>query len=113
MAEEKIQRLEINFMELNTNVKNILKTLENNVDEHKEIIDKLDGFIQSSTDRFVDKKYHKETMDEIGKILCSADNKYSSKWVEKVILWGAGIIGTFMLIGLLTLIVKAFLTLNK
>ena len=116
--QEKIQGLEINYMEIKKDICFIKKGQEKNEEQHKEILNriddtaiKIDGFIQSSTDRFVDKKNHQETLDKIETIITTLDDKYSYKWVERFLLWGGGIIGTALLLGLLALIGKVYLQL--
>jgi hypothetical protein len=111
--DDKVQQLEISMAELKTNIEYIRKSQDKNDIQHKEILDKIeenslkmDGFIASSTDRFVDKKYHNETMCEIKNIVSTLDSKYAPKSAWTILIWLARIIGTAMLLGLLGLIYK-------
>ena len=120
MPEEKIHSLEINMAELKTDIKYIKEGLDDNKNQHKEILDRIDenttimnGFIQSSTDRFVDKKYHNETICEIRKVVETMDDKYAPKIAWKVIVWGARIIGMATILGFLGLIYKMIILLGN
>ena len=64
-----------------TEVRNIK---DNNIKEHREILDKLDKFI------------------------CSADNKYAPKWITKVLGWGAGVLGAVIAGVSVTLAIRGF-----
>ena len=103
--EQKVQQLEIDMAELKKDICYIKNSLDKNDDQHKEIIDKIDLFVQSSVDRFAEKKYHQESMKRIGDIITTLDCKYVK--VEefkpiRIIIYG--MVG-FILIAFLTAIV--------
>jgi hypothetical protein len=103
-----LNKLKINMAELQKDISFIKDSLFKNDNAHKEIIDKLDNFISISQTKFTDRKDHQESMAKVDTIIDTLDSKYSNKWVEKVFIWGGGIIGAAILIGLLTLIAKAY-----
>jgi hypothetical protein len=86
--ETQIKNLEINMAELKTDISYIKKSLVENKEEHKEIIKIITDFIEASEVRF------------------------ASKWVERFLIWAAGIIGVAILGGVITLLAQTYLHLN-
>lgn len=78
MSEDKINKLEINMAELNSDVKYIKENLEKHIDKEDAHIDKLDKMFE----KFFEK----------------ADKKYASKRVEIIFWGGLSVIGTTLLI---------------
>jgi hypothetical protein len=86
--ETEIKNLQINMAELKTDISYIKKSLVENSEEHKEILKTINDFIIASEARF------------------------ASKWVERFLIWVAGIIGVAILGGVITLLAQAYLHLN-
>lgn len=94
--ENKIQALEIGMAEFKKDINYLKKSQEEskeqNSNEHQQIMEKIDNFVDG------------------------CDNKYAQKdtqWAEKFLLWAGMIIGATMLVGLITLIAKGYIQLNK
>jgi hypothetical protein len=87
--ETQIKNLEINMAELKTDLKYIKDGLLENKEEHREILKTINDFITASEARF------------------------ASKWVERFLIWAAGIIGVAILGGVITLLAQSYLHLNK
>lgn len=107
--EQKIRALEINMAEIKTDIKYIKDSVKQNEKEHREIINKIDGFIKASEDRFAAKKEHRELTEQIA----SLDDKYAPKMAWTVLCWLGGIIGTAIVIGVVGVIVNAFIYMSK
>ena len=90
--EEKVQALEISMAKLEKDIGFIksvqVENKEQNSKEHREIIGKIDDFI----------------------IAC--DNKYADKWVERILIWSATIVGGVILTGLIYLIYQTAVHFN-
>lgn len=74
--ETRVHKLEISMAKIEEKLAFIADSVSQNTNDHSKIFDriddvatKVDGFIQSSTDRFVDKRYHNETLDKIDKVI--------------------------------------------
>lgn len=52
------------------------------------------------------KEEHQELYKAMKDFIDSADNKYSGRWVEKVLIWGGAVVGTGIIGALLSLILK-------
>ena len=48
----------------------------------------------------------KRIEDKLDKFIDCAEKKFSKKWVEDVLIWGGGIIGSALLLALMALILK-------
>jgi len=94
--DNKINNLEITMAELKTDISYIKKSLENNDEQHKEIIKNQEI-------------YMKEMKDFIEQVV----ETKADKWVEEAFKRTGAIIGTALLIGVLGLIAQAYLHLNK
>ena len=60
----------------------------------------------------IDKKVEKG-FSEIKDLITNLDNKFSAKWVEKVICWAARILGTMILLGAAGAIIQAGIHFTK
>ena len=76
--EQELNIIKINMAELQKDITFIKESLVKNDDQHKEIIGKIDSFIQNSHDRFADKKDHIESLKKIDEIIETLDSKYVS-----------------------------------
>jgi len=94
--DNKINNLEITMAELKTDIKYIKKSLENNDEQHKEII-----------------KNQEEYMREMKVFIEHIVDTKADKWVENFLRWAGAIIGTSLLVGLIALFGKAYLHLNQ
>lgn len=92
----KITNLEITMAELKTDISYIKKSLENNEDQHREIIKNQEA-------------YMKEMQAFIEKVVAEK----ADKWVENFIVRTGKILGAAILLGLLGLVAQAYLYLNK
>lgn len=122
--DEKIQKLEITMTRLTTDLDYIKKSQDKNEDQHREILvkieqstSKIDDFIQSSSNHFVDKKYYQAVMDKmsmdhlsncnkVDETVNALDSKYSPMIAWQVMVWAARIIGGSLLLGFIGLIAK-------
>ncbi len=108
--ENKIQNLEINMAELKRDISYIKKSIEQNVVDHKEIISKIDSFVQAADDRFADKKDHRDSMTKMDDIIETIDSKYVSKEafspIQKIVYGMVGAILLTILGVVLSLILK-------
>jgi hypothetical protein len=94
--ENKITNLEINLMELKTDISYIKKSLENNDIQHKEIIKNQEAYMREM----------KEWTEKLF-------NEKADKWVENFIVRSGKILGAAILLGILGLVAQAYLHLNK
>ena len=85
-------------------------SLISNGNATKELKEIILAFIESSDKKQEDFKTGMEKRRE--DFAKEADDKYSSKWVEKIMLWAAYILGTALLMGLLTLLYKVAVYFN-
>jgi len=76
------QHFELGMNDMKNSIKSIVEKLEQNTEEHKQIMDKMDKF------------------------LGGCDNKYASKNVEKILLWAGAIIGAGILGAILKTVLK-------
>lgn len=103
--ETKIQALEISMAELKTDLKYIKDSVRQNTIEHREMINKIDGFIEVSESRFADKKDHKELIEQIACL----DDKYAPKMAWTVLVWTGSIVGAAIILGIIGLIAETYL----
>ena len=84
MAEEnkRVNSLEQNMAGINKDIGYIKDSLEDNKKEHREIIEML-------------RSWRKE-----------AEKNFANKWVEKLLIWGGGVIGIAILGAIMSLIIK-------
>jgi flagellar biosynthesis chaperone FliJ len=94
--ETKITNLEITMAELKNDISYIKKSLENNDEQHKEIIKNQE-------------QYMREMKEFIEKVVAEK----ADKWVENFIIRSGKILGSAILLGILGLIAQAYLHLNK
>lgn len=94
--ETKITKLEITMAELKTKISYIVEALDENKEQHKEIIRNQEA-------------YMREMKEFIEKVIAEK----ADKWVENFLIKGGTVIGTIMIAGILSLIVQAYLHLNK
>jgi flagellar biosynthesis chaperone FliJ len=92
----KINNLEITMAELKTDISYIKKSLENNEEQHREIIKNQEA-------------YMREMKEFIEKVIAEK----ADKWVEDFLRWAGAVIGLVLLMGVLGLIAQAYLHLNK
>ena len=84
MAEENIRvnSLEQNMAGINKDIGYIKDSLEDNKKEHRELIEML-------------RSWRNE-----------AEKNFANKWVEKLLIWGGGVIGIAILGAIMSLIIK-------
>ena len=80
--QEDVNNLQKNMVKIQTDIGYIKDSLKDNKEEHKEILDKIERWIETSEQRF------------------------APKWAADVIKWTGGVVGTAVLIALLSLIIK-------
>lgn len=106
---DKVQNLEINLMELKKDISAIKEALVDNKSEHKEILNKIDGFIQVADDRFAAKAEHKETLQKVKDLSDTIDVKYVTKesfvWVQRI---AYGFVGAIVMAFIAALILLVF-----
>jgi len=83
--EQKIQLLEISMAELKKDLSFIKDSLSDNKAEHKEIIDKMDTFINS------------------------CDKKYAPYSLYEIFIWSVRIVAGALILGVLALIGRVYL----
>lgn len=93
---DKLLTLEITMAEFKKDLSYIKESLDENREQHKEIIENQEA-------------YMREMKEFIEKVI----SEKADKWVENFLYWSGGIIGTALLIGVLTLLSQAYLHLNK
>lgn len=108
MSNNKIQKLEINFMKLQTDINYIKESLIKNDNQHKEIISKIDSFVQSADNRFAAKADHRESLNKIDEVIDTLDSKFAPIRAWTIMVWAAKIIGTAIILGLISLIAHAY-----
>jgi flagellar biosynthesis chaperone FliJ len=94
--ENKITKLEITMAELKTKISYIVEALDENKEQHKEIIRNQEAYMREM----------REFVEQV--IAEKAD-----KWVENFLLKSGAIVGTAILLGIITLVAKAYIHLNK
>lgn len=109
---KEITNLKLQMKEIQVDIKYIKQGLVKNDEQHKEIISKIDGFIQSAEDRFADKADHKESMKQVDCIITTLDDKYAPIITYKIMVWAGGLIGGAIILGVLALIAKTYLYIN-
>lgn len=77
-----IHNIQQNMVKLQKDIEYIKVSLTNNKEDHKEMLDKIDNWINS------------------------CEKKFAPKWVEKVLVWCGISIGGVLIISLLNLIIK-------
>jgi flagellar biosynthesis chaperone FliJ len=92
----KINNLEITMAELKTDISYIKKSLDENKEQHKEII-----------------KNQEDYMREMRVFIEKVVAEKADKWVENFIVRSGKILGLVLLMGVLGLIAQAYLHLNK
>jgi chromosome segregation ATPase len=82
---EELTNIKVTMAELKKDIGFIRESLTSNADEHKElkrsqlaVQASIDGFIKTSTDCFVDKKNHKETIAKLDSMIKISDAKIES-----------------------------------
>ena len=110
---DEVRDLQINMAHIEEKLNSIGNILAINSEEHKEIrgaqkemLCKINSFIQSAEDRFADKKDHKESMEQVNKIVTTLDNKFAPIRAWTIMVWAGRAIGMAMILGLLGLIYK-------
>jgi hypothetical protein len=111
--EEKIHKLELEFMEIKTDLKYIKDSLKENLSDHDEILGKIDKFIASANDKFVLRADHNETMRLFGETIGRFDDKYSPRILWTIACWFCGTAGTIVVAGGIYFLIDMFLHLNK
>jgi hypothetical protein len=94
--ETKINNLEITMAELKTDIKYIKTALDKNEEQHKEIIANQEA-------------YMKDMRDFVEKVIAEK----ADKWVEDAFKRMGAIIGTTVLLGVISLLAEAYLHINK
>jgi flagellar biosynthesis chaperone FliJ len=94
--DNKINNLEITMAELKTDISYIKEALDDNKEQHKEIIQNQEA-------------YMREMRVFIEKVVAEK----ADKWVENFIVRSGKILGAAILLGLLGLLAKAYIFLNK
>jgi hypothetical protein len=107
--ETKIQALEISMAELKTDLRYIKDSVKQNAEEHKEIIDKIDGFIQSAENRFAAKAEHQDTVRQIVDLSNSLENRFAPRMAWTILIWAGGIIGMALILGVVSLLAETYL----
>jgi len=77
-----INNLKISIMKIETNYEHILEALDDNKEQHTEIMQKMEDWIKAS------------------------EKKFASKWTERVLVWAGMAIGGTLIVALLSLIIK-------
>lgn len=105
---DRIQTIEINMTKLNGSIDAIKDALVDNKSEHREIILKIDSFIQSADNRFAAKAEHKETLQKVKDLSQTIDDKYVTKesfgLIQKIVYGMVGAILVSFLSALLLLV---------
>jgi len=112
-TKEDVTNMKIHMAEIKTDICYIKDSMKQNDSQHKEIIGKIDSFIQAADDRFADKADHKETIEKMDKFMEDLDDKYAPKITYTIMVWAAGVIGTAVLIGIVTLIYRVAILIEK
>jgi hypothetical protein len=110
MSNGKITKLQINMAKIEENIGFIKEALVKNDYQHKELIEKIDSFVHSANERFLDKSEHEETLKRIDGFVDTVDKKYVTKesfsLVQKIVYGIMGAIGLAFLYALIELVIK-------
>jgi chromosome segregation ATPase len=103
--EQQVQQLEINLMKLTTDITYIKKSLDNNDNQHKEIIGKIDGLSETFTNKIKDKADYRETMEAMEKMSACFVPIEEFKPIKSIVYGMVGFILLAFLAGIVGLVV--------